>query len=234
MRACRAIAINAMIASVYAIATVINPLAFGWIQLRVSDVLSVIPFIIPCTAPGLIVGAFVANLFSPLGIIDSIFGVAVGSIAYYVMPRFVHGLYRRAIGYSIICGTMIGYEMYIILGIPFFVSAVSIGMSTTIVTVFGVFIARKLIRGASMLPVINGSDCTFCQYRWECHDICLRKRDDGESGESGKEAVAVSLQRACQDGERVLQAGGRMVRQSGEHDETADRSAESVKPTENG
>ena len=180
MRACRAIAINAMIASVYAIATVINPLAFGWIQLRVSDVLSVIPFIIPCTAPGLIVGAFVANLFSPLGIIDSIFGVAVGSIAYYVMPRFVHGLYRRAIGYSIICGTMIGYEMYIVLGIPFFVSAVSIGMSTTIVTVFGVFIARKLIRGASMLPVINGSDCTFCQYRWECKGKCLRGEQASE------------------------------------------------------
>ena len=185
MRACRAIAINAMIASAYAITTVINPLAFGWVQLRVSDALSIIPFIIPWTAPGFIVGAFVSNLFSPLGIIDSVFGVAVGAIAYYVMPRFVHGLYRMAIGYSIICGTMIGCEMYIVLGIQFFVSAVSICMSTTIVTVFGVFIARKLIRGASMLSAINGYDCTFCLWRWECKGKCLRERAHDEPREEG-------------------------------------------------
>ena len=45
------------------------------------------------------------------------------------------------------------------------------------------------------------ADCTFCQHRWECHDICLRKRDDGESGEEPtEEGISGELSAADESG----------------------------------
>ena len=40
--------------------------AFTGIQVRLSEALTVLPFLFPATAPGLVVGCFIANLFSPI------------------------------------------------------------------------------------------------------------------------------------------------------------------------
>lgn len=58
----------AMIAAIYAVLTLtLYPLSYGVIQFRISEVMTLLPFVTPLAVPGLFVGALIANLFSPVG-----------------------------------------------------------------------------------------------------------------------------------------------------------------------
>lgn len=67
----------AMVAALYAVLSYfgnIFGLTYFGIQFRFSEALCVLPFLFPATAPGLFVGCLIANLLSPFGPIDIIFG----------------------------------------------------------------------------------------------------------------------------------------------------------------
>ena len=64
----------AVIGALYAALTMINPLAYGPIQFRVSEILCILPFFFPESAVGLAVGCVIANIIGPYGIIDIVFG----------------------------------------------------------------------------------------------------------------------------------------------------------------
>lgn len=64
----RKLARIALIAAVYVVFTVLPPfagLAYGPIQVRVSEALTVLPYLTPLAIPGLFLGCFLANLASP-------------------------------------------------------------------------------------------------------------------------------------------------------------------------
>lgn len=66
-----------VIAALYAVLAYfasIFGIAYGPIQCRFSEVLCVLPFLFPAATPGLFVGCLVANLLSPYGALDIIFG----------------------------------------------------------------------------------------------------------------------------------------------------------------
>ena len=66
-----------MIASLYIIFTYISAamgLAYGNFQLRLSEVLTILPIFTPAAIPGLTIGCFFSNLSSPFGFIDWVFG----------------------------------------------------------------------------------------------------------------------------------------------------------------
>ena len=56
-------------------------LAYGPVQFRLSEALSILPFFTPAAIPGLAIGCFISNLASPLGIVDWIFGTSATLIA---------------------------------------------------------------------------------------------------------------------------------------------------------
>lgn len=65
----------AIVAAAYAaLTTALAPISYGAIQLRLSEVLCILPFFFPMSAAGLFVGCLIANLFSPMGAPDIIFG----------------------------------------------------------------------------------------------------------------------------------------------------------------
>ncbi len=74
----------AMIAALYAVLTyaaaAVN-LAYGAVQFRFSEALTVLPVFTPAAIPGLAVGCFLANLGSPLGLMDWIFGTGATLLA---------------------------------------------------------------------------------------------------------------------------------------------------------
>ena len=85
MSRARTIAQAGMIAAVYGGLTLVTEqflgfLAWGPIQLRVSEAVTVVAFLTPAAVPGLALGSVVANLFtfastgSPLGLLDVVFG----------------------------------------------------------------------------------------------------------------------------------------------------------------
>jgi uncharacterized membrane protein len=71
----RYIAQVGIIAALYAALTVIlAPLSYGPVQLRVSEALTVLPYLTPAAIPGLFVGCVVANIFGGLGVYDMVGG----------------------------------------------------------------------------------------------------------------------------------------------------------------
>ena len=75
----RDITLAALIAAVYAVLTTLLP-AYGEIQMRVSEAMTVLPFLFPAAVPGLVVGCFIANLFSPYSL-DIVFGTLATLLA---------------------------------------------------------------------------------------------------------------------------------------------------------
>ena len=63
----------AVIAAIYAVLTLLASslnLAYGPVQFRISEFLTVLPMFTPAAIPGLTLGCFLANLASPFGPVD--------------------------------------------------------------------------------------------------------------------------------------------------------------------
>ncbi len=70
---------GAMIAAIYAAATYLSAVfgvAYGGIQFRLSEALTVLSLFTPAAIPGLTVGCIIGNIASPLGIWDILLGSA--------------------------------------------------------------------------------------------------------------------------------------------------------------
>jgi len=70
-------AIAGIIAALYAVMVYFSSvfgIAYGPIQCRFSEALCVLPFLTPAAVPGLFLGCLVANLLSPYGALDIVFG----------------------------------------------------------------------------------------------------------------------------------------------------------------
>ena len=81
------LALAALIAAVYVVLTFGIPLPpYAGIQLRVAEAMTVLPFLFPAATPGLVVGCFIVNLFSPYSL-DLVFGTAATLIACLMTQR---------------------------------------------------------------------------------------------------------------------------------------------------
>ena len=73
----RQMATAGIIAALYAVLSYFSSvfgIAYGPVQCRFSEALCVLPFLTPAATPGLFLGCLVANLLSPYGALDIIFG----------------------------------------------------------------------------------------------------------------------------------------------------------------
>jgi uncharacterized membrane protein len=71
-----------VIAGLYFVITYFTrPISFGTIQVRVAEAFTVLPFIFSEATLGLTLGCFLANMFSPFGAIDMIFGTLLTLLA---------------------------------------------------------------------------------------------------------------------------------------------------------
>ena len=69
------IAAGALIAAVYAVLTIVlAPISYGPVQFRVSEALTLLPFVMPEAVPGLFFGCVIANFFGGFGLVDMIAG----------------------------------------------------------------------------------------------------------------------------------------------------------------
>ena len=73
-----------LIAALYAVATYFAAaigIAYGGIQFRVSEALTILPVFNPAAVPGLIIGCFIGNLGSPFGMVDVLLGTLATALA---------------------------------------------------------------------------------------------------------------------------------------------------------
>ena len=95
----------------------INPIGTMAIQIRVSEMLAVIPFFNRKYIPGIILGVGIANLFSGLGVMDVVVGVGIAVIA-YTISYFIKNVWINAAQYSLLCGIFVGLMLWMVARVP--------------------------------------------------------------------------------------------------------------------
>jgi uncharacterized membrane protein len=82
------IAVIGLTAAIYFVLTfALGSFAFLGVQFRISEVLCLLVFINPVFAPGVIMGCFISNMFSPIMIPDIIFGTLHTAISVWLITR---------------------------------------------------------------------------------------------------------------------------------------------------
>ena len=99
-------------AAIYAVITISLPyLSYGQIQLRLSETMTLLVFLNPIFAPGIVLGCFIANLFSSVNpILDSIFGTLHSAVSVFFIIKLSKNLFIASLwptAFSFIIGIMI-------------------------------------------------------------------------------------------------------------------------------
>ena len=151
------IARQAIIAAIYVVLTVLNPLSYGNIQFRIAEILVFLVLYRKDYVIGLTLGCFIANLFSPTMIWDISFGVAATLIA-LVLMILVKNIYVASIFPVVVNGLLVGLELYLALELPFVISALEVAAGEAAVMVVGVIIFKLLERNKGFMYFLTLDD----------------------------------------------------------------------------
>lgn len=110
---------SAMIAALYVILVeVFKPMSYGIMQVRVAEVLTVLPFFTPSAIPGLTIGVLISNILGPNGFLDVILGTLATLIAAYLTYKARRKI-LAPIPPILVNAVIIGIMLYVIfLGSP--------------------------------------------------------------------------------------------------------------------
>ncbi len=141
------LAYTALIAAVYAVFTVgIAPLSYGAVQIRFSEILVLLAFLDRRYAPGLILGCFIANCFSPLGMVDAVFGTICTAAALYGITHHSKTLFGASL-WPVFCNAFLGVEYHLLQGAPLVFTAGTIALGEFLaVSCVGYVIFRQILK----------------------------------------------------------------------------------------
>ncbi len=125
----------AIIASIYVVLTVgLSWLSYGQIQFRVAEALLILVFYRKSGIAGLVLGCLIANIFSPIGWPDIIFGT-LGSVfaVYGIYLLKDKNIFLALIPGVIFNAIFVALELKLFFNLPYFVSAAYVGIGQTIV-----------------------------------------------------------------------------------------------------
>ena len=148
----------ALVAAAYvALTFASSELSYGMVQFRISEVLVLLCFYRKDYAPALIVGCLVANLFSPFGLYDIIFGTAATAVA--VIPMYyMKNIFLAALLPIVSNGVIVGIELYLN-GDPLWISMAFVALGELVVVgVLGTVIFKLAIdKNPYMLKLIGST-----------------------------------------------------------------------------
>jgi len=154
-------AISGIIAALYvAVSLLIAPFGFTNIQFRVSEMFNHLIVFDKKYFFGIILGVFLANLFSPLGVIDLVFGVGQSIIALSITilsAKFINGIIKRMVFNTLIFTfTMfiIAFELNLVLGLPFVFTWITVAAGEFIVMAAGIPIMIALNKRLNLKEMI--------------------------------------------------------------------------------
>lgn len=129
----QAIARLAAVAALYAALTVaLQPISFGLVQLRISELLVLLCFYRRDYSIALILGCFIANCFSPMALMDMVFGTLATALA--VIPMFsVKNIWLASLLPVISNAVIISIELYIAFAQPVWLGMLTVGAGELIV-----------------------------------------------------------------------------------------------------
>lgn len=130
----RTITQSAIIASLYVVLTFVSNamgLASGVIQIRLSEILTVLPFFTPAAIPGLFVGCMLSNILVGSVIWDIIFGsiaTLIGAIGTYALRKYKFlALLPPIIANTVIIPIVLAYAYGVNEALPYLMLTVGTG-----------------------------------------------------------------------------------------------------------
>ena len=183
-----------IIAAMYAALTLtLSQFAYGPIQLRPAEALTMLPLLYAESVPALFIGCLIANLLSPYGVWDIAIGSAItliAAIATYFTPKFVKKpLLRTIVGglFPVLLNALILPAMWLLVmgDAAFWINLLSLG-ATQLIFVYALgaplvtLLKRYAMRPKSPFSVTN---------RYVLADI--KKRDPSTSNNGKKNSSDV-------------------------------------------
>lgn len=146
---------QALLAGLYVVLTIpFEPISFGPIQFRVSEILMVLIIINPKHAVGIILGCFVANFYSdmPWDILIGTFATALAAGAMIKTKNENVALVWPAV----MNGIIIAAELKYFLGFPYFASMISIFLSELVIVFLpGKLLLPKIRKNKRLLEILS-------------------------------------------------------------------------------
>ena len=153
---------TAVIAALYAVVTLlVYPIAYGPIQCRVSEALTILPLFYAEAVPGLTIGCFIANCFS--GGWDMLFGTAatlIAALCTYFSRKIYLGVWP-----PVVCNAFIVPVIFLLYGDfsePYWFNVLTVGAGEAIaVLVAGTalyFALRPLVKRYSFMKQMRFAD----------------------------------------------------------------------------
>ncbi|APU58438.1 QueT transporter family protein [Clostridium botulinum] len=129
---------SAVIAAIYTVLTLLlAPISYGQIQIRVSESLTLLPFLSSYSIWGVFLGCIISNLIGGNGIIDVVFGSFATLIAailtYYIgKSNLKFKKYLAPLPPIIINAVVIGFILNYTLKLPLLLSIIWVGLGEAI------------------------------------------------------------------------------------------------------
>lgn len=140
---------SALVGAIYFILSlIVRPIEFGPVQFRVSEALVMLPVIMPESVIGVTVGCLLANLSSPYGLPDILFGTLATLISALLTARLKRHLYLAALP-PIIVNALVIPAVMVYTGLEKFylLSALYVGLSEAVtVFILGIPLVRTVKR----------------------------------------------------------------------------------------
>lgn len=135
----------AFVAAIYAVlTTMLSPISYGAIQFRLSEIMVLLAFIDPLYIPGLVLGCAIANIFSPLGIVDVFVGSFATFISVYMISKSKN-LFIASLWPTINC-VFVGAELHYISHLPFWLTTAQVAIGEfVVVTLVGYPLFKYMI-----------------------------------------------------------------------------------------
>lgn len=155
---------SAMVAAAYAALTFM----FAWmsyddVQFRIAEILVLLVFIDSKYTLGLVLGCIIANIPSPLGVIDLIFGplATLLAILFIIGVRKVLGknkisLIISSFGPVISNAVIIGLELTYLFNTPFWLNAFYVGIGEfVVVTIVGTVVINNIMKNHRLVEKLH-------------------------------------------------------------------------------
>lgn len=145
--------------AVYVVATLMcAPLAYGEVQFRVSELLMLLCFFNKDYIVSMTLGCFIANLFSPLGLMDVCFGTSATLIAAILIWLFRNktNIFVVSLFPVISNGLIVAAELKYVFGTPYWISAGWVALGEFVcVSVLGVAVMSALRRNKGFMKLVT-------------------------------------------------------------------------------
>ena len=148
------IEISIIAAAYVALTLLIQPISYGEIQFRLSEILMLLVFYNKKYSLSMILGCLIANLWSPYLLWDMLFGTMATSLACFFMTNS-KSLIVASIWPTVFNGLIVGAEIAILSDLPYLLCIITVGFGElVVVSILGTVIFKSLMQNKDINDLI--------------------------------------------------------------------------------